>query len=154
MNKLIDLHKIKTTAENYYRNGDFYCSESIVKTIKDEFGLPVSDDVVAMASGFPVGIGGSGCTCGAVAGGIMALGLFFGRTQPKDTKVDNTMALSKELHDTFRDRHRSLCCRVLTKGMTLGSSEHMEQCIYFTGEVAEETAKIIARELNLVVQNE
>jgi hypothetical protein len=36
--------------------------------------------------------------------------------------------------------------------MTLGSPEHMEQCIYFTGEVAEEAAKIIARELNLQVK--
>lgn len=53
MNKIIDLQKIKTTAEDYYRNGDFFCSESIVKTIKDEFGLPISDDIIAMASGFP-----------------------------------------------------------------------------------------------------
>lgn len=152
MNIVIDLQKIKTTAENYYRNGDFYCSEAILKTIKDEFELPISDDIVAMASGFPVGMGGSGCTCGTVVGGIMALGLFFGRTESKDTKVDKAMALSKELHDIFRERHKSLCCRYLTKDMTLGSSKHMEQCIHFTGEVAEETAKIIVRELNLEVK--
>ncbi|OAA85256.1 C-GCAxxG-C-C family protein [Clostridium coskatii] len=152
MNKIIDLHKIKTTAENYYRNGDFYCSESIVKTIKDEFNLPVSDDIIKMASGFPVGIGGSGCTCGAVTGGIMAIGLFFGRCEPKDERVNKAMALSKELHDIFKDKHKYLCCRVLTKDMTLGSEEHMKQCIYFTGEVAEESAKIIARELNLKVK--
>lgn len=152
MNKIIDLEKIKTIAENYYRNGDFYCSEAIVKTIKDEFALPISDDVIAMASGFPVGIGGSGCTCGAVAGGVMTIGLFFGRTQPKDTKVDKTMALSKELHDTFKDKHKCTCCRVLTKDMTLGSPEHMEQCIHFTGEVALDTAKIIVRELGLEVK--
>ncbi|AGY77865.1 C-GCAxxG-C-C family protein [Clostridium autoethanogenum] len=152
MNKIIDLHKIKTTAENYYRNRDFYCSESIVKTIKDEFNLPVSDDIIKMASGFPVGIGGSGCTCGAVTGGIMAIGLFFGRCEPKDERVNKAMALSKELHDIFKDKHKCLCCRVLTKDMTLGSEEHMKQCIYFTGEVAEESAKIIARELNLKVK--
>ena len=40
-----------------------------------------------MASGFPVGMGGSGCTCGAVVGGIMAIGMFFGRVQAKDSKV-------------------------------------------------------------------
>lgn len=149
MNKVIDLHKIRTTAENYYRDGDFYCSEAIIKAIKDEFDLSISDDIIAMASGFPVGMGGSGCTCGAVVGGIMALGLFFGRTQPKDAKVNKAMALSKELHDFFSTKHKCLCCRVLTKGMILGSSEHMAQCIYFTGEVAEETAKIIIRELDL-----
>ena len=152
MNKVIDLQKIKTTAEDYYRNGDYFCSESIVKTIKDEFGLPISDDIVAMASGFPVGMGGSGCTCGAVVGGIMSIGIFFGRSNAKDTKVVKTMALSKELHDIFKEKHKCLCCRVLTKGMTLGSPEHMDQCVRITGEVAVEAAKIIVREVELKVK--
>lgn len=152
LDNVIDLNKIKTTAENYYRNGDFYCSESIIKTIKDEFQLPVSDDIVKMASGFPVGIGGSGCTCGAVVGGIMAIGLFFGRSEAKDKRVNKTMTLSKELHDVFQSRHKCLCCRVLTKGMRLGFKKHMDQCISFTGEVAEEAAKIIVRELGLKVK--
>lgn len=145
----VNLSRIRKTAEDYYRNGDFYCSEAIIKTIRDEFELQLPDEIIAMASGFPVGMGGSGCTCGAISGGIMALGLFFGRTQAKDDKVDKAMALSKELHDNFKHKHKSLCCRVLTRNMTLGSPEHMNQCIFFTGEVAEETAKIIARELEM-----
>lgn len=145
----VNLTKIREAAEKYYRDGDFYCSEAIVKTIKDEFELQLPDEIISMASGFPVGMGGSGCTCGAVAGGIMALGLFFGRTQAKDEKVNKAMALSKELHDNFQLKHKSLCCRLLTRNMTLGSPEHMDQCIAFTGEVAVETAKIIARELGL-----
>jgi C_GCAxxG_C_C family probable redox protein len=135
-------------AEEYYRSGDFYCSEAIVKTIKDEFQLPIPDAIIAAASGFPVGMGGSGCTCGAVAGGIISLGLFFGRTQPKDEKVNHTMALANELHNGFKKSHKSLCCRVLTKDMKLGSLEHMEQCISFTGEVAEKVARMIVRELD------
>lgn len=146
----IDIKGIRNRAEAYYRNGDFYCSEAIVKTIRDEFNLPLPDEVIAMASGFPVGMGGSGCTCGALVGGIMALGLFFGRTEPKDAKVQKAMELAKELHDTFKERHRSTCCRVLTKGMELGSPEHMAQCVSFTGEVAGETARIIVRELSSV----
>jgi C_GCAxxG_C_C family probable redox protein len=151
LNKIIDLQKIKTTAEDYYRNGEFFCSESILKTIKDEFGLPISDDIIAIASGFPVGMGGAGCTCGAVVGGIMSIGLFFGRSSAKDTKVVKAMTLSKELHDIFRKQHKCLCCRVLTKDMLLGSPEHMDQCVRFTGEVAVEAAKIIIRELELGV---
>lgn len=146
MNTEVDFQKIRETAEKYYRDGDFYCSEAIVKTIKDEFKLDISDNVIAAASGFPVGMGGSGCTCGAVAGGIIALGLVFGRTVAKDEKVNKIMALSNELHDLFKQRHKNLCCRVLTKGMTLGTPEHMKQCIFFTGEVAEEAARIIVRE--------
>jgi C_GCAxxG_C_C family probable redox protein len=145
-NKGIDPVKIRDTAEAYYRSGDFYCSEAVVKTIKDAFDLQVPDSVVAMASGFPIGMGGAGCTCGAVNGGIMALGLFFGRTRPKDNKVNKAMELARELHDIFRKRHKSLCCRTLTKFMIMGSRKQLEQCISFTGEVAEETARIIIRE--------
>lgn len=145
----VNLDRVRETAENYYKNGDFYCSEAIVKTIRDEFGLQLPDEIIAMASGFPVGMGGSGCVCGAIAGGIMAIGLFFGRTEAKDDKVDKAMALSKELHDNFKLKHKSLCCRVLTRNMTLGSPEHMDQCISFTGEVAEETARMIIRELGM-----
>lgn len=151
MVKQVNINKIRTTAENYYRNLDFYCSEAIVKTIKDEFELQLPDDIIKMASGFPIGIGGSGCTCGAVVGGVMALGLFFGRTDPKDPKVTKSMNLASELHNIFMERHKCLCCRTLTKDMTLGSPAHMNQCISFTGEVAEETARIIARELNIEI---
>lgn len=146
----INLEQIKTTAENYYRNGDFYCSEAIVKTLIDAFEVEVSDDVIKMASGFPVGIGGSGCTCGAVAGGVMFLGLIFGRKVEKDPAVAKAMELSAELHNNFVQQHKSTCCRALTKNMTMGSEIHMNQCIAFTGEVAYETAKIALRELQKI----
>ncbi len=148
MEKIIDLQRIEKRAGDYYRRGDYYCSEAIVKTIKDEFELPLPDDVIAMASGFPVGIGGAGCTCGAISGGVLALGMFFGRKTEGDPCVNKVMALAKELHDTFKRRHKSTCCRVLTKGMELGSEDHMKQCIALTGEVAAETARLILRELN------
>jgi len=143
----IDTDRIRKIAEAYYRNGDYYCSEAIVKTINDEFNLGYPEEVIKMASGFPIGMGGSGCSCGAVVGGIMAIGMVFGRTAPKDEKVKQCMALSHELHDKFRVNHTVLCCRILTKDMVLGSPIHLQQCIDLTGEVAEETAKIILREL-------
>lgn len=143
----VDLQKVKETAENYYREGNFYCSEAIVKTIKDTFNLDFSDDVIKMASGFPVGIGGSGCACGAVSGGVMALGMVFGRSEAKDPKVAKTMKLSAELHDRFRENRKHVCCKILTRGMDFGKKEHLNQCVAITGEVAEIVAEIIAREL-------
>lgn len=145
--KNIDLNKVRETAEEYYRRGEYYCSEAVVKTIKDTFELDFSDDVIKMASGFPVGIGGSGCTCGAVSGGVMALGMVFGRSDAKDPKVMKTMKLSAELHERFRQKRKFVCCKILTKGMDFGKKEHLEQCIAITGEVAEIVADIIAREL-------
>lgn len=148
MKKNVDINKIRELAEHYYQVGDYFCSESVVKTIRDEFELDLPDEVIAMASGFPVGIGRSGCTCGAVTGGIMALGMLFGRTEGRDPKVNKTLELAKELHDDFRERNKTLCCRILTKGMTLGTPEHKEQCVRLTGEVAKKVAEIIVRELD------
>lgn len=140
----VDLERIRKIAEDYYRNGDFYCSEAVVKTIMDEFQIDVSEDVIKMASGFPVGMGGMGCTCGALTGGVMAIGLVYGRSQGKDPKVNKAMELSAKLYQIFCERHKVSCCKVLTRGMEKGSPEHMEQCIAFTGEMAYEAAKIIA----------
>ena len=151
MNK-VNLKTIREEAEKLYRDGDYYCSEAIIFTIRKHLCPSMPEQAIAMGSGFPVGIGGSMYVCGAVSGGIIALGYFFGRVTPKDEKIKNIMALSKELHDSFKNNHKVLCCRILTKGMELGSSKHMEQCIAFTGEVAASTAGIIARELGIEVE--
>lgn len=151
--KKINTKQIRKTAEDYYANGDFYCSESIIKTLKDEFKPEVGDEVIALASGFPVGMGKAGCTCGAVVGAQMSLGLIFGRQKAKGKEVEKTMELSKEVHDIFRKDNKTLCCRILTKDMKLGSKVHMKQCVRFTGEMAEATAKIIARELELETED-
>jgi C_GCAxxG_C_C family probable redox protein len=143
-----DPSRIREIAEEYYRSGQFYCSEAIVKTINDAFCLGYPDSVIRLASGFPIGIGGAGCSCGAVTGGVMAIGMIFGRDKPNDPRIDHCLGLSRELHNVFLRRHGCLCCRTLTHGMTLKSPEHMRQCIAFTGEVAEETAKILLRELD------
>ncbi|MGA2698707.1 MAG: C-GCAxxG-C-C family (seleno)protein, partial [Methanoregula sp.] len=70
-----DPSRVRKIAEEYYRSGQFYCSEAIVKAINDEFGLGYPEEVIRLASGFPIGIGGAGCSCGAVTGGVMAIGM-------------------------------------------------------------------------------
>jgi C_GCAxxG_C_C family probable redox protein len=99
-------------------------------------------EAVKMASGFPVGMGTAGCTCGALSGGIMALGLKFGRVEPK-AEMPDMFRVSKELHDEFKNNFRSTCCRVLIKNVEFGSSEHLTQCINLTGQVTEMVMKKI-----------
>lgn len=147
MKKEVSIKKIRQEAEELYRKGQFFCSEAIVYSLKENFELDMPDEMVAMASGFPVGIGRSKCVCGAVSGGVMTLGYFLGRTKPGDTKVNRTLELANELQESFKNNHRVLCCKVLTHGMDMASGEHKEQCIAFTGEIAEKTAEIVVREL-------
>lgn len=146
----VSIAKITKDAEDLFRGG-FFCSEAVVSAIRSNFELDVPEEVIAMASGFPVGIGRSKCLCGAVSGGVMAIGLIFGRTVQKDPQVEQALALSKELHDWFKASNgkNALCCRILTKEFDMGAGEHREQCIRFTGMVAGKVAEMIVREKGL-----
>lgn len=155
MKKEISIAAVKKDAEDLFRGG-FFCSEAVVSSIRSNFELDVPDMVISMASGFPVGIGRSKCLCGAVSGGVMALGLFFGRTKQGDPKVEKNLEVAKELHDFFKGAtgKNALCCRILTKEFDMGKGEHKEQCIAYTGLVAEKVAQIVIREFNLTNADE
>ena len=146
----VSVSKIGKDAEDLFRGG-FFCSEALMSAIRSNFELDVPEAVIAMASGFPVGIGRSKCLCGAVSGGVMALGLFFGRTVQGDPKVEKNLAVAKELHDYFKEANgkNALCCRILTKEFDMSKGEHKEQCIQYTGMAARKVAEIIIRELSL-----
>ena len=149
-NNEVSISKIKKDAEDLFRGG-FFCSEAVVSSVRTNFDLDLPEEIIAMASSFPIGIGRSKCVCGAVSGGAMALGIFFGRTKQGDPKVEKNLEVAKELHDYFKvaNGKNVLCCRILTQEFDMGKGEHKEQCIKFTGLVAEKVAQIIAREFNL-----
>lgn len=149
----ISLSKVQKDAEDNFRNG-YFCCEALMAAIRDNFELDVPKEVIAMASGMAVGAGRSGCMCGALNGGILALGMFFGRTEqngPQDPKVVKCMALTHELHDWFKEANgkNAICCRVLTREFDMGKGEHKAQCIRFTGLCAWKVAEIVVRELGL-----
>lgn len=69
----VDLEKLQKDAVDIFNQG-FACSESVIYAIKENFELDMSDDAIAMSSGFPWGLGGGGCICGALAGATMCIG--------------------------------------------------------------------------------
>lgn len=149
--------KVQEDAEGYFRRGEYYCSEAIVAAVRDNLAPEMPEALIAAASGFPVGVGRSKCMCGAVSGGVLALGYLFGRTSPSnpaDPQSVKTLACANELQQAFRDSHRVLCCSVHTHGMDMASGEHKAQCIAFTGEMAAKTAEIALRELGSAADDE
>ncbi|MEJ2033559.1 MAG: C-GCAxxG-C-C family protein [Deltaproteobacteria bacterium] len=85
-------------------------------TLNEAFdgGLP-PETAVRLGSGFCHGMGGAGCTCGALAGAEAVLGLFLSPNQPGGMKKKDFHALCKEMHDRFKERFGATCCRVLLK---------------------------------------
>ena len=120
------------------------CGESVIAALWDAFEPDFPRSVVAVGAGMGAGIGGSGCICGALAGGVAFLGLMTG------TK-ERAKPLAAELHDAFRDgtaRHAT-CCRVLTRGMEWASPERVSQCQDHCALAAGAAAQILCRELGV-----
>ncbi len=73
-------------------------------------------ELLAMTTGFSCGLGKSGCLCGAVSGGVMALGLRGRGNQ------------SGQLVAAFKAVFQTTCCRGLSKGYHWMSLEHQANC--------------------------
>ncbi len=138
------IQKARTEAEEMYRTGQFLCSEAVFLVANEYLGKPVSDEVVKLASGFSVGMG--------LAGGVMSLGLKYGRTQTA-VPTPGMFEAAKELHNHFLVRRKSTCCRVLIRKFQMGSPEHIQQCIAITGEVAADVIDILSRDHQPSIQS-
>ncbi len=133
MKKIIE--QIRTIAEGYFERGEFFCSESVVHTINQALGSPMPHEITKLASGFPVGLGKSGCLCGAVSGGEIALGIAYGRKHGEPMN-EMMFPLAAQLHEHIMNLYGSNCCRVLVKKFDFVSPERKNHCVKITGEVA------------------
>ncbi len=78
-----------------------------------------------MASGFHGGGGAfdiaedgmkatpTGCMCGALAAGVLVLGILYGRTSPSGPKYSCISHLSGRLHQRFQEALGGKCCAML-----------------------------------------
>ena len=91
--------EIETKAFEYFDSG-FCCAESILKAVMEAHADTLPADLPKAATGFIGGIGVSMQeTCGALTGGIVALGYLMGRTDPSSSAEE-----IKETAQVFRER--------------------------------------------------
>jgi len=103
--------KVVELAKSHAAEG-FLCSESVLLAVSNWL-LIHSELIPKIATGFGAGIGGCGSVCGAISGGIMALGLKFGRSDPKKQgRPPYWFAL--ELLRRFEKEFGSIMCQELT----------------------------------------
>lgn len=110
-------------AAEYFNNG-YSCSESMIMWAVDE-GL-VPREFLPLATPFSGGMG-SGCLCGAIAGAQIIIGALYGRENSNGNDV-LARAKAKEFVKMFTDKHKATCCRVLTRGLEMGSQERKAHC--------------------------
>jgi len=106
------------------------CCQSVLLAAGKVWNIPIGDDILAAANQFGEGMG-SGCTCGALAGMVMAVGI---RQQydehPRGSK------LVKELHDQFKHEFGATCCRAIKKKRSVLDRIGNRACVELTGKTA------------------
>lgn len=96
------------------------CAQSVLHPFCADLGLDPAAGL-KVASGFGGGMGRCGEVCGAVTGGIMALGLRFGGGDRP--AIEAVYAKTRELVERFRQKHGALHCRQLLGGCDLSTEE-------------------------------
>lgn len=91
----------------------FNCAQSVLLAFALELGLP-EELASKLAQAFGGGMALMGDACGAVIGGLMVIGLKYGKVKPEDASArEKTYSLAREFFRSFRTRHGSLLCREL-----------------------------------------
>ena len=119
-------------AEELYRSGSHHCAEAVLESVRRHFTPELPPSMVQAVSGFGGG-SGSGCICGAVSGGTVALGLAL-----KEDKKGITQT-TKELHVWFKEKYGVTCCKTIRQ-------THKGACPLLTGEVAGKVAELLKKQ--------
>ncbi|MBL0714351.1 MAG: C_GCAxxG_C_C family protein [Desulfosarcina sp.] len=135
---------IRRKVENLFATRQLQCAEAVLCVLNRGFGGELTDALaVRLASGFPEGLGNSGCLCGALSGAVLAMGLFLGRSGPGLGNGHLVKQAVAELQQTFKARYKSTCCRILTRNLDYGSQAHFRHCARVSGEAAQIATHIL-----------
>jgi C_GCAxxG_C_C family probable redox protein len=105
----------------------FNCAQSILYAFGPDLGLE-GETALKVATGLGGGMGGRGEVCGAVTGGILALGLKFGRGEKEEKSVaQQAYPKTGELMAAFERAHGTCMCRTLLGGCDLRTPEGMKR---------------------------
>lgn len=101
-----------SVAEERFLAG-YNCAQAVLYSLADELGID-RNTALKIACGFGAGIGRSQEVCGAVSGGVMALGLKYGRGEGEEkSRTEDTYRRTREFIAHFTRRHGSVQCRDL-----------------------------------------
>jgi C_GCAxxG_C_C family probable redox protein len=108
--------------------------------------------LVKIASGFGAGMGRKGEVCGAVTGGIIALGAQFGRGEHDDrAATEQTYDKTRELMERFEAIHGTVLCCELLNGLDLTTPKGRQ---YFAeSDLLDTVCKKCVRNVTLILED-
>jgi C_GCAxxG_C_C family probable redox protein len=144
----LDLNKLPGLAagraENFFSNHRLSCSEATLLVTNNGLGGGLSiEQVLSLGSGFGGGVGNSGYTCGALSGGVMALGLFLGPGFNGGLGKREFRKLVGNFHDRFQEEFGTVCCRDLIADFRKDRRGQANFCEGLTGRCTGEVVRLI-----------
>jgi C_GCAxxG_C_C family probable redox protein len=140
----MDAKRIEEKAFDYFSNG-FHCAEAVSKAVVESFAEAPSDAIPRVATAFGGGIGRSHeDVCGALAGGIIAIGFLFGRSQPGADWRDASESAA-ELRRRFLESYGTTNCKELLS--RFGEQTNFMACKRLSGAVAGMVAQLVQKRL-------
>lgn len=131
-------------AANFYDTHKLCCSEAVIVTLNQGFRGDLSPQAaLQLGSGFCHGMGGAGCTCGALSGAVASMGVLLGPHGKDGCKKKKFRAAVREMHDRFRARFRATCCRILSKKVKHDKQAHLANCLQLTKGGAEIAVRLL-----------
>ena len=94
-----------------YKRQDLNCAETILYAANEKYGWNLSHDALLFSAGFGGGVGGQELLCGALTGGVMALGRLFVRARGHES--DLNQRIIKEYFALFEKEMGSIDCAPL-----------------------------------------
>jgi C_GCAxxG_C_C family probable redox protein len=105
----------------------YNCAQTVLYAYGPNLGLD-AETALKVATGLGGGMGGRGEICGAVTGGILALGLKYGRGGREEKSVaQQAYQKTDELMAAFERVHGTCICRALLDGCDLRTPEGMKR---------------------------
>jgi C_GCAxxG_C_C family probable redox protein len=140
-------------AANLYLTRQLWCSGAALVVLNQALGGDLTQELaIRLAAGLGDGMGGSGCLCGALNGGALALGLFLGTGRLSPGGDQLVLQATRQLHDQFKITFGAACCRVLMKSGARGTRSQNLACAQRTAKTAELTAAQIFSHRPLLIQ--
>jgi len=128
----------------------FNCAQAVFYSYCDDLQFD-RDCALKLACGFGAGMGRKQQVCGAVTGGIIIIGLQYGRGERDDRKAtEQTYKKNRDLMDRFESQHGTFICRQLLNGCELMTEEG--QRTFKENDLMNKTCKEYVRSVVQILQ--
>lgn len=109
-----------------YFNQDYNCAQSVLLTMQEYYGFRKNKVIPKIATAFGGGIGRRGSLCGALTGGVLAIGLKHGTNRTTLKEKEKAYKIALEFYDRFVKECGSPLCSELI-GYDLTNPQEIEK---------------------------